>query len=83
MIRIGLFVAFALCGGTEFLFAEPLPSGPSESALDEVANLKRLVNQKDLQIMRLRNQIDELVEQLEQYKKKSETGYEGHCNSGS
>ena len=69
MIRIGLFVAFALCGGTDFLFAEPLPSGSSESALDEVANLKRLVKQKDLQIMRLRNQIDELVEQLEQYKK--------------
>lgn len=69
MIQIGLFVAFALCGGTNILFAESLSSGPSENALAEVSNLKRLVKQKDLQIIRLRNQIDELVEQLEQYRK--------------
>jgi len=69
MIQIGLFVAFALCGGTNILFAESLPSGSPENALAEVSNLKRLVKQKDLQIMRLRNQIDELVEQLEQYRK--------------
>ena len=66
MIQIGLFVAFALFGGTNILFAESLPSGSPENALAEVSNLKRLVKQKDLQIMRLRNQIDELVEQLEQ-----------------